>query len=247
MKRLLYFPLLLTGLLLCLWTCDKQTLVEVPEDNSQEYFPLALGKYMIYEVDSVLYDLDFADTVHFFVKEEIIDTFLDNSDRVSYRIERSERMSETDPWQIKDVWVALQTENTAERIEENFRFVKMTFPLREGTTWDGNQFVDKDYILTIEGETLELFKGWSSQVETVGAVEMINGMTFNEVTTVSHARNENLIELRESVEKYARNVGLIEKIDRILDTQCIVECEGDSWEEKAEKGFILIQRIVEFN
>ena len=57
----------------------------------------------------------------------------------------------------------------------------------------------------------------------------------------------NLIELREAIEKYARNVGLIEKQMRILDTQCIIECEGEPWEVKAEKGFILKQRILEFN
>ncbi|MEM9821115.1 MAG: hypothetical protein AAF985_08590 [Bacteroidota bacterium] len=247
MKHSFPFPFLFIGLLLCIWSCDKQNIAEVPQDTSPEYFPLAVGKFMIYEVDSVIYDIDLIDTVHLFVKEEIVDTFIDNANRTNYRIERSERATESDPWQIKDVWVALQNGTTAERVEENFRFVKMVFPLSEGTSWDGNQFVDKDYILTIEGETLEIFKGWSSEVETVGLEETVNGMSFGEVTTIAHARNENLIELRESVEKYARNVGLIEKKIRILDTQCIVECEGQPWEEKAEKGFILQQRILSFN
>lgn len=252
MKQSVLFLFLSLILVLGLSSCgDKQTIIDIPEDSSPEYFPLEVGKFLIYAMDSIIYDVGnngtLIDTVQFLLKEEVVDTFVDNAGRVNYRIERSERANEDLPWLIKDVWVALQTDNTAERVEENFRFVKMVFPLKEGITWDGNQFVDKDYIVSIEGETLELFKGWESEVLAVDEEAMINGMNFSAVTTISHADNENLIELRRLTERYARNVGLIHKEMQILDTQCIIECEGQDWATKAEKGFILKQTILDFN
>ena len=44
-----------------------------------------------------------------------------------------------------------------------------------------------------------------------------------------------------------KNVGLIFKEMKILDTQCIIDCEGQPWEQKAEKGFILRMEIISHN
>jgi len=55
------------------------------------------------------------------------------------------------------------------------------------------------------------------------------------------------IELRLSYERYARGVGLIEREMRILDTQCIEACSTKTWAEKAEKGFIVRQKIRDYN
>ncbi|MEL6865958.1 MAG: hypothetical protein AAFP19_16145, partial [Bacteroidota bacterium] len=71
-----------------------------------------------------------------------------------------------------------------------------------------------------------------------------NGMMFDSVATIYQADNENAIELRYSIEKYARNIGLVYREMRILDTQAIVD---DPWEEKAQKGFIIRQQITRHN
>ncbi len=238
-----------------LFSCkDKQVIEDFPLEFGYEYFPLEVGKYITYQVDSIVYNIKSEgtiDTTSFFLKEEITDTLFDNENRINYRMERSVRATLDDPWVLKDIWVSLRTENTAERVEENVRFVKMVYPLEEGNTWDGNQFVDKATIISVAGETLELFKGWEvSEVGTIAEPETIEGIFFEEVTTIFHAQNENLIEIREVTEKYAKNVGLVYKKMRILDTQCggdLAICEGQVWEEKAEEGFILEYRVVDFN
>lgn len=240
---------------LFLFSCkDKQVIEDFSVEFGYEYFPLEVGKYVVYQVDSVVYNIKSEGTIDsasFFIKEEITDTLLDNENRVNYRIERSVRNTPNDPWVIKDIWVSVRTDNTAERVEENVRFVKMVFPLEAGSTWDGNQFVDKTTIISVAGETLEFFKGWeASEIGTFAEPETINGVFFEEVTTIIHAENENLIEIREVIEKYAKNVGLVYKKMRILDTQCdgdLAGCDGLPWEEKAEEGFILEYRVVDFN
>ena len=233
---------------------DEQVIEDFSIDLGYEYFPLEVGKFIVYQVDSMVYNIKSEGTIDstsFFIKEEITDTLLDNENRVNYRIERSVRNSPNDPWVIKDIWVSVRTENTAERVEENVRFIKLVFPLEVGSTWDGNQFVDKTTIISIAGETLELFKGWEdSEITSLAEPETINGISFEEVTTVVHVQNENLIEIREVIEKYAKNVGLVYKKMRILDTQCngdLASCDGLPWEEKAEEGFILSCRVLDFN
>jgi hypothetical protein len=67
------------------------------------------------------------------------------------------------------------------------------------------------------------------------------------VVTVQNADSENLIELRLAHEKYARGVGLVYRELWILDTQCIEDCIGMTWEQKAEKGFILKQTLIDHN
>jgi len=53
-----------------------------------------------------------------------------------------------------------------------------------------------------------------------------------------------------SVEKYGKNVGLVEKTDTILDTQCngnLINCINLNWMQKAEKGYILHMRLIDSN
>ena len=123
--------------------------------------------------------------------------------------------------------------------------------IKKETTWNGNQlFSDENVIITVRGETLELFKNWTSSVIDNNVREVINNQTFDDVLIIHHADYENNIERRFVEEKYARNIGLISKTMFILDTQCngnLANCLGIPWEDKAEKGFILHKRIKAHN
>jgi len=216
----------------------------------KEYFPLAVGKYVVYEVDSTVFDPTGDSAIIYsttFVKEEIVDTLHDNLSNTLYKIERSERKNETQPWQTKKVLTASIQEFQAIRTEDNLRFIKLVFPLKKNKTWDGNIYFDPSIIVTVAGESLEMFKSWDYKILSVGQAETIGDTLFDEVTTVQQAESENLIELRQSIEKYAKGIGLIYREAWILDTQCIEGCIGKTWHEKAEKGFILIQKMKDHN
>ncbi|MEL6142637.1 MAG: hypothetical protein AAFU67_13590 [Bacteroidota bacterium] len=62
---------------------------------------------------------------------------------------------------------------------------------------------------------------------------------------------DNLIDFRLAYERYARGLGLVERFVDARHTQCQVCCNGDtgscldlSWDNKAEKGFILHERLI---
>ncbi len=224
-----------------------------PIEFGYDYFPLEIGKYIEYDVDSVIYDIGAGNNVtirnnSIQVREEITDSFPDNEGRLVYRIERFERADETQEWRVNDVWTAAVTNRQAERIEENLRFIKMVFPVSDNTNpWDGNKYIDENLVISVAGESIFIFKNWLYEYRTIGESLNVGGFPFDDVVTVYQADEENFIELRESYERYARGIGLVERQMRILDTQCIADCVGQPWEEKAEKGFIVRQTIRDYN
>ncbi|MFK7947603.1 MAG: hypothetical protein AB8G11_08440 [Saprospiraceae bacterium] len=252
MKNLSIFVL---GLLF-LASCNTDPTVEnLSIDYGYDYYPVELGKYIIYDVDSVVYDPiqngTFIDTTSYQAKEEIVDTTIDNAGRTMFIIHYSTRDSVNQPWTLENVYTTVVDDFWVERTEDNLRFVKMLFPSRVDSTWDGNRlFVEEDFIVTVRGETLEMFKNWSSVIKEKSSSGTIGGLNFDDILTVQHADDENLIERRFVEEKYARGVGLVSKTMMILDTQCggnLSDCVDLTWEEKAEKGFILTMTINEYN
>lgn len=240
----LFLLLLVIGSVICFSSCDEETQV-IDLEEGMDYFPLEIGHNLIYEVDSINFITGgtIIDSTHTFVRENVVDTLLDNEGNTLYKIERFERKSDTLDWNIRDVWTASKDANRAFRTEENLRFVKLIFPLKEERVWESTAFIDKGMIVTVGGgETMELFKNWESEVLSVNQLETIGGIEYPEVATISHADSENLIEYRYVIEKYAKNVGLVYREMWILNTQNTAD--GLTWREKAEKGFILRQTLI---
>jgi len=249
------------------FSCSEST---VGEDltivKGFNYQPLEIGKYITYELDSIVYrtqtggDCMFMqDSSFHYLREEVVDVCEDNTGRESFVIERYTRKNLTDPWQVIDVWSTTMTNSQVERVEENLRFIKMVFPVSEGVNWDGNSFF-QDTSVIIGGEVIDFYKHWSNEYEygTIDVAEEINGIMFDSVATViQSAPSENKLNHRSSIEKYARGVGLIYKEMLILDTQCCISpdslglglifCDDIPWEVKAEKGLVLRQRVIDFN
>ncbi len=228
-------------------TDGEQILEKVNLDFGYDYFPLEVGDYLIYEVDSVIYDPQgnfvAVDTNTIQVREEIVAALESENGQTFYRIERSERDSVAMNWELTNVFSAYQTEQEAVRQEENLRFIKLVFPLETDKLWNANANFDENTNVSIAGETLKMFQNWQTTVEDISPSVTIEGTEFEDVVTISLVNNENLIEYRFGKEQYAKNIGLIYRELWVLDTQNIADTL--SWTEKAEKGFILKQRLIE--
>ena len=237
--------------------CKNNAVIEELDiDYGYDYLPLEIGKWIEYSVDSFIYDTTgmgvVIDTSFTLVREEVTDTFTNLTNDMVYRVERFERENELQDWTRKAVYSSYKTTDRGFRTEDNLRFIKMVFPLENGEIWDGNLFIDKETIVTIAGESVEVYKDWSYEIDGIDEPDAVNNMAFDSVMTIYQANNQfgqdiNNIELRYSFEKYAKGLGLIYREMKILDTQCIADCIGQTWEEKAQKGFILKQRITGHN
>lgn len=236
------------GLLLFLGMACKnsQTPLDIAPDTSKEYFPLSIGKYLTYTVDSVFYKEDApADTVRIMAREEITDTLRDNEGELYYRVERSERARNSDPWLIRQVLALKQTDTQAERIENNQRFISLTFPFRRNETWEGIGFNSDSLLITVRGEVLEIYKDWESQYDEIFVAQAFNTFIFDSTVVVFHANSNNFIERRFNKEIYAKGIGLVMKEMSILDSQL---SNGERvWPDDAEKGFTLRQTLIDHN
>ncbi len=245
LKSLLFFIVVLFFFQSC--KTEKDTF---NTDLGHDYLALEVGKYITYEVDSTIFDPTGDSLIAYsktYFKEEIVDTLHDNNEHVLYRTERYERRELGASWQVTKVFTQSIQDNQGIVTEDNLRFIKMGFPVRENNSWDGLVHFDPSLIVIVAGESLQMFKGWDYRIESVDEAESVGAFPFENVMTLREADNENLIELRVSREKYAKGIGLVYRERWILDTQCIDGCTGMTWEEKAEKGFILRQTIIDHN
>jgi len=226
------FPLLfLSAILLFLFSCKKKNPQDFTALQGENYYPLEVGKYIVYEVDTITWFeqtgttcIFSSDTSHSYLKEEIVGTYFDNTGTESYILERFTRYHESEPWEIQDVWNITKHQSRVERVEENFRFIKMIFPVAEGSRWDGNAFIDTDTSLSFAGNLLELYRYWNPNYRylEVDESQQIGAITLDSVATVVQSNTEltNNIRYRYSIEKYARNIGLVFKEMRIIDSDC---------------------------
>lgn len=200
-------------ILICLFiviACGKDP-VAVNITNPSEYYPLKIGAWYIYDVDSISYN-DFTnpvtiDSIQYQVKEEITDTFRDQVGNLNFELRRFKRFSNDSvpvtqkPWQISDVWFVTQKGENIERVEENLRYVSLLNPVNATIEWDGNAF-----------NSLE---SWDFTYTNIN--QSFNN--FEETVTVVQRNLENPINLYDFKEVFAKNVGLIYRVRRFVESQ----------------------------
>ncbi len=246
-------------LLLLLAACSKRQIQDpAPFDTAQlAYFPLTTGHYVVYRVDSLVFDPapggTARDSSSTFVKEMIADSLLDNTGQWQYIMERYERKTTSAPWALKFVGTASRTNTQAVRTEQNLRFLKMVFPMNKRSNWDGNLWIDKNREIEIAGERMQPFINWQYDVDSIDVASSIGGFTFDSTLIITEANYSDVIERRFSRAWYAKHVGLVKREQWILDSQYCAQfppppdCQTRPWELKAEKGYILRQTVLEFN
>lgn len=191
MKHFLVFLLLGVGFGGCK---DSQPL---PREMGTAYFPLKKGLYHIYAVEEVRYTRGSAPrSLRYEIKTEVADSFPSDTGELTYVIYRSRREDDSQPWEPLDTWSARRNDMRVIVSEGNTPFVRLTFPVDQGSRWNGNQFNtlgEDEYELTVAGQPRE-----------------VNGMTFEKTITVDEERNEDEIVFHDvRSEIYALGVGLV--------------------------------------
>jgi len=232
-KYALNFAIILFAFAALLLSCKKEKEI-IKIDLGYNYFPDKIGTYVIYQVDSLFYnDFTFTiDTFQFQIKEKITANFDDLSKRPTQKIERYYRQNSSQEWFIKDVWFANITYNTAEKVEENIRFVKIVFPLKKEQSWNGNRF-----------NTLGEQKYTIKKLNEPFKLESLN---FDSIVYISQAADSNLIEKKISYEIYAKNVGLIFKKNLSITDKDSVINYTLPLELRANSGFDLTYKAIAF-
>ncbi len=250
---------ILYGFVLIFFTACVKDKVEAPApDHSVEYFPLQFGKYIVYAVDSIVFDDgsggNIKDTVSFQMKEEVSGFQIALSGDTLFYLHRSRRNTPEESWKVTDVWTAGRSSTEATRTEENLKFLKMTFPLRKGKYWSATSYIPTSATILVGTELLQPFQEWESRVLAINVADQIGDYSFadGEVMHISQTDTDDGTMRRFLLEKYVRNIGLVSRTDSILDSRCIpfgdlTQCLGKPWNEQAGKGYILSQIMIDHN
>lgn len=128
-------------LILPCWSCQEQSFEPNIERLGSEYYPLEIGQFREYEVDEISYVFNGNhDTIHFFLREVVADTFLSFSGELTYELRRYTKLNETDEWGIDSVWSAYKNERGVVVNESNIPYLKLAFPIQDQLQWDANSF-----------------------------------------------------------------------------------------------------------
>jgi len=219
-------------------SCKKDKPVDESINFGYNYFPDDVGRYVIYEVDSIWQDdpEDIHDTARYLVMEKISEHFTDNSGRPTLRIERYFKYYnpavsyDSMNWSVPRIWTANKTNTTLERKEENITYIKLIFPVREGKHWNGNTYNtlgDKEY-----------------EIVSADVPMTINNLYFDSVATVDQYLDSNLVFYEVEKEKYARNVGLIYKKFDKLSFQQHDQFDNIPFDDTV--GYRYVQKIISY-
>lgn len=184
------------GLLLIVSTflsCKKeQDLSSI--DLGYRYFPNSTGSFVVYRVDSTWYGIT-EESYSYQIKEEIADEFVDGSGQPAKVLNRYYRPNNGAAWTLVDVWTQKVTTTTAEKVEENQRFVKLEFPVKEGETWNGNAF--------------NALGPQTYKYVNVAKFADVGILQFDNTVTVEQRRNVNLVDEEVFYEIYADGIGMV--------------------------------------
>lgn len=218
MKRILLLTILFS---ISLTSCYEEE-TELPFIG-YEYFPVELGKFIEYRVDSLWQDDPIGPTGsgenHYDLRDVNESDFVDEENRQAVRVERYWRTDSLANWVIKDVWHRVSTSEIAEQNEENVIFIKHNFPVQDGKIWDGNAKNTLETLQLLYTQT-SVPEEWEYTYKNVNRPYSINGFNFDSTVTVIQMDRPAIFGLNVfAQEVYAKHIGLIHKQLRIYDIQ----------------------------
>lgn len=194
----------LLAMSLLITSCKKKEVDYEAIDLGYDYFPNVVGSYIIYEIDSTYYGIQ-EEIFNYQIKEVLSDTYLDDAGEPVVKVDRYRRNFNAQPWILSNTWVQKRTGTTAERIENNRRYIKLEFPIEEGGTWHGNAYNN--------------LPDWISTYKNVDKPIDIGLLEFGQSLMVEQRNVVNLVDQEIFYEVFAKGIGMILKRNTDVNVQ----------------------------
>lgn len=220
------FPLFI--LVVLLFSC-KEEKSELTLDMGYDYFPIVSGWYKTYEVTDIRYNPD-PDTSQFYLKEVFGDSLVAEDGTVRYFINRF-TSSDQEEWLLDSVWSVYRYQQALILTENNIPYIKLTFPVEKGISWDGNAV-----------NTLQESAYSYESADSYSLGDTIFSIQSNILVVISEIP-ENLTGRDFRYETYIRGIGLAVK-----DYEVFEYCTATSCGEigSVKKGRILKQNLIAY-
>ncbi|RYY98190.1 MAG: hypothetical protein EOO11_08800 [Chitinophagaceae bacterium] len=183
------FPFL-CGLALVIGACKAKKDDFVPETPSA-YVQLSPGKSITYLLDSTVFvQSGRVQEHHRYQERHTVDAAVtDGLGRPSWRIFRSLRDSAgTGAWTPAGTYLMTLTAGTLELIEDNMRSIRLSTPVKTGTTWKGNRYLATEpyaLLYNFSNDDAPGFADWDFSITASGETATINGRSYEAVATLN--------------------------------------------------------------
>jgi hypothetical protein len=179
--------------------------------------------------------------------KDIIDTsFTDQEGFTANYILRYERPIADSNYKLKYAYLVTDKKNTIEVTDNNLRFVKLVFPITYKGTWEGNKYITA----TNTNDPNNFYSGWLYKYLDYDKPLTLDSTSFEKTITIVQ---NNILEGDTSVntptvltdysfsrERYARNIGLVEKNVASIKKDFAIS-------NGKRRGFIMRMQAINYN
>lgn len=204
MKNIKYILIILISIALA--SCKKTTLPA--EDLGEDYFPLETGRWIEYQIDSIVYDDFFTpvkiDTFKLKAKFELGESYKNAEGKLNYRWIKYTKNDTTD-YEVSDVFAVNTSTFGYKFLINNNWYLKFAFPLKLGKQWDVNSYNTKDELLATYVDVEHLHS--------------VNMQTYDTCVSIIFEDFESLISNDYHFEIYSKHIGMIYKNIKHIKTE----------------------------
>jgi hypothetical protein len=237
-------------------SCSNKT-EQFETELLSDYIKLQPGKYITYRIDSLVFT-DFGRSVeyHKYQQKHVIDAQItDNLGRISYRVFRYIRdTAGLQPWQPNGSYLITPLTDQVEIVEDNFRFIRLHLPIREGFSWKGNRYLpDNPYdYLSVDNSYDDGMVDWDYFYDRFETSLSYRSKIYTDVWTIESADETFNVPVLipdsygsriRSVDKYAKNIGLVYREYELWEYQPNIGLPGGPF----KTGFGLTMWMIDHN
>lgn len=213
--------------------------------SGDRYFPLRVGDYRVYHItETQISAYNIETNFEYDLKTVVVDSFANAIGTYSYIIHRFKRESAADDWESVETWTARADQREVVVTEGSTPFVRLTFPMKNGRTWNGNAYNNlesNEFCEGIEFSSCDLYALENVDQPITTSLEQL---TFESTVEVIQNNSPDLIEkydIRKEI--YALDVGLVYKQSTILNYCTIGSCLR---QQLVEAGIIFTQELIQY-
>ncbi len=199
--------LLLFILSIAFFSCKKDEKQTYDEATKQLLVPYIAGSYIVYKVDSAIYD-DFKDTVLYstsYIHYQIDSINNGIQGRKLYSVNVYQKKDSNAPWNYDKTHLWALTDKYFETQFDNFRTIALSFPLNLETLWNFNLYNSSQSINRYYLAVDDTFK--------------MRGIIYKNVVKVENEPKSNSVLQKNNFEVYAKKIGCIYKKITNIETQ----------------------------
>lgn len=213
--------LLVALLLVSVFGCKKDSLNTERVETLSGWIRIREGNRWLYKVDSIAFSRNKSvpDTFSFELLEMVDTVYADNINELVARIKIVVRKDSLDFWHFRKMYYAKTTRDYYERVEENLRYLKISFPPANDVLWNLNSRNNLPPAILSYSNLFEPYKGAYIKSDTTLSV------VGREIS--------NVLEKYKYLEVYGKGIGLMYRENTEMLNQ------GGNWD-----GFKRIQKLV---